>query len=340
MERNWEWNRGICVSILGFDHAVFAVPDLQQARERVRRLGFQFRPGAERSKRGVSTFLIHFGLDYLEVRGIDNAALAGASDLDGPALVDYVAHHGGGLAGYALRTDDLNGMAERLTATSVQAFTHLQFEGPFALGRPAAEGHEVTWRMLMPGGVVWRRAWPMLVEWDTPDDERLKLEPPDQHANTVTGVTSIALVVANLTSARSVYHDQLGLVAATIDEVPSLLADRATYHLGGCAIQLLAPRGDESPLEAVLAHGGEGPFELTLTVSDLDTCQRVLEQAEIAYHTAPDNPSALAVEGADALGARLVFTAPSTSGMSRGATNQGTEQPEQPRQAPEPAGRA
>ena len=333
------------MSILGFDHAVIAVPDLNEARARVERLGFQTRPGAERAGRGVSTFLIRFGLDYLEVRGVNDAELARAGDLDGPALVDYVEHHGGGLAGYALRTDDLDGMAERLTETSVRAFTHLQFEGPFALARPAAQGHEIAWRMLMPGGVVWRRAWPMLVQWNTPDDERRQWEPPDQHANTVTGVTSIALVVASLPSARAVYHDQLGLEAAVIDEVPSLLADRATYHLGGCAIQLLAPRGEESPLEEVLAHGGEGPFELTLMVRDLAACRKALEHAGIAYHTAPENPEALAVEGAETLGARLVFATPSAAGMRQGAAGQarGAEQaakPEQEKHEAEPAGRA
>lgn len=328
------------MAMLGFDHAVIAVPDLSEARERVRRLGFQTRPGAERAGRGVDTFLIRFGLDYLEVRGVHDAALARESDLDGPALVDYVAHNGGGLAGYALRTTDLDGMAQRLTATSMRAFTHLQFEGPFALSR-RTDGHEVSWHMLMLGGVVWRRAWPMLVQWDLADDERHRLEPPDQHPNTVTGVAGIALVVASLESARAVYHDQLGLDAAVIDEVPSLMASRATYRLGGCAIQLLAPQGDESPLEETLGHGGEGLFELTLAVKDLAACRNVLEQEGIAYHTAPDNPGALALEGAEALGARLVFTAAPGTGLSQGGPGTALRaEPERAKPEPERTERA
>ena len=285
------------------------VPDLTRARAALTRLGFQPRPGAERAKRGVDTALVRFGLDYLEVRAIAEPERARDSELDGPALVNFVEQRGGGLAGFALCSDDLAGMAERLDETSLRAFTHLRYDGPYTLTRTTPGGQRVSWRMLMPGGVAWRRPWPILVEWETPDSERCALEPPDQHPNTATGITRIALVVASLESARAIYRDQLGLDPARIDDVPALMADRATYHLAGCAIQLLSPRGAESPLEQILAASGEGPFELTIAVSDLDACQRTLARAGITLHANPDNPSEIALDASDGLGARLIFRA-------------------------------
>ncbi len=309
------------MTTLGIDHAVLAVADLEAARARLTQLGFLTHPGADRPGRGVRTLLVRLGLSALEVRAITDAEHARASDMDGPGLVNYVNRHGGGLAGYALRTADLDGMARQLMSTSLRAFTHLRFEGPFALSRPAGDGQTVAWRMLMPGGVAWRRPWPLVVQWDTPDGERRALEPPDQQPNTATGISGIALAVANLESARAIYREQLGLDAAQLDEVPSLAAHRATYQLGGCAIQLLSPQGDDSPLEAALARGGEGPFELTLAVSDFDACRSVLERAGVAYHTAPDHPGALALDPDEALGARLVFTAAAPFAVADGGAS-------------------
>ena len=174
--------------------------------------------------------------------------------------------------------------------------------------RRRPDGAELTWRVVLVGGAAWRRPWPMLVQWETPDDERVSLEPPVAHPNGARGIAGIAIAVANLETASSIYQDNLGLSRGQADDVPALGARRVTYHLGDCAIQLLSPAGP-GQLQQVLADWGEGPFELTLTVAGLEQARRSLSAAGVEPTPREGTPAALAVPPDQALGTPLVFEA-------------------------------
>jgi catechol 2,3-dioxygenase-like lactoylglutathione lyase family enzyme len=295
-----------------FDHAVIAVRDLSEAVERYRRLGFAVRPGGQHIGHGSHNAIIRFGLDYVELLAVENHEEAAASALNGPSLLDFLRKHEGGLVGFALATARVDTIADRFGRTGVSGYSGLAPLGPVAMQRQRPDGTHLAWRLLLPGGVVWRRPWPFLIQWDTPDSQRLAWEPPSAHPNGASGVSGVAVVVASLDTAIPIYQDELGLEPTQAEDVPALGAQRVQFHLGACIIQLLMPTEDTGPVARELQENGEGPFELTLAVSDLEQTRRALSEAGAAPASLPDAPNALTIPPDRACGARLVFTTPAT----------------------------
>ncbi|HEY7348402.1 MAG TPA: VOC family protein [Ktedonobacterales bacterium] len=281
-----------------FDHAVIAVRDLAEAQRRYQALGFAVSPGGRHTGRGTQNAIIRFGLDYLELIAIyDETELVGRG-LNGQALAEFLAKQEGGLIGYALATADIAQDAERLGRTGLAA------EGPFAMERMRPDGRRLSWRLLVPGSVPWRRPWPFLIQWDAPDAERLVWEEPGVHPNGAAGVAGISLVVRDLERAIDLYQHQLGLEFAHQNEALSLGARRASFRLGAFTIDLLEPTGAglaQQTLEAV----GEGPFELTLTSRSLDQTREALAQGGLSAEQPQADSTGVLLPLRETFGARL-----------------------------------
>jgi catechol 2,3-dioxygenase-like lactoylglutathione lyase family enzyme len=191
--------------ITRFDHLVIATRDLDAASQRFRALGFEVRPGGEHPGQGTRNAIIRFGLDYIELLAIRDEAEARAGGLGGVALREYLREREWGMAGYALATSDIEGAAVRLQAGGMPVV------GPFAMSRQRPDGSSLAWRLLIPDGTPWRRPWPFLIQWETPDAERMALEQPGRHPNGVTGVLGALVAVRDLTAAVQLYERQLEL---------------------------------------------------------------------------------------------------------------------------------
>ena len=203
--------------------------------------------------------------------------------------------------GYALATYDIEDDAARFQRTGLAA------EGPFAMQRLRPDGRLLAWRLLVPGGISWLHPWPFLIQWDTPDAERLTWESPGQHVNSAVGVRGIAVVVSDLDSGGGLYENQLHLTRLDEEEpADELGAKRTSFAVGNCTIDLLAPEGP-GPVEEALADSGEGPFSVTLAVRDLQRARHVLAEAGIETETTGTMGAALAIPPEEALGARLLF---------------------------------
>jgi len=286
--------------IVRFDHAVIAVRDLDEAIRRYQALGFSVSPGGRHTGRGTHNAIIRFGLDYLELLSIYDEAELGGRGLNGEALATFLAQQEGGLVGYALATADITQDAERLQQSGLEA------EGPFAMQRLRPDGRQLSWHLLVPGSVPWRRPWPFLIQWDTPDAERLSWEEPGGHPNGATGVAGISLAVRDLERAIDLYQRQLGLVLAHRDEAPRLAAHRASFRLGAFAIDLVAPSGPGFAQQTVDTVG-EGPLELTLTSKSLDQTRAALEQNGMSAEPFQADAATLLLPIQPALGARLLL---------------------------------
>jgi catechol 2,3-dioxygenase-like lactoylglutathione lyase family enzyme len=287
--------------ITRFDHAVIAMRDLDDAVRRYRDLGFDVVVGGRHPEMGTHNAIIRFGLEYIELLAVADEAEAIASGAKGRVLVNFLRQRSGGLVGYAVAARHIEEDAERFRRTGLAA------EGPFAMSRRRPDGNILSWRLLVPTGVAWRRTWPFLIEWDAPDDQRLAWEPPGVHPNGVTGVRSVAEAVSDLGWASDLYRRQLGLGPGDEDDAIDLGARRATFRLGTFRIDLLAPVAD-GVLAAVLAETGEGPFELTLTVRDRAEAAAILSRAGIPFEDVPIDPTTICVPLKAGLGARLVLT--------------------------------
>jgi catechol 2,3-dioxygenase-like lactoylglutathione lyase family enzyme len=224
--------------ITRFDHAVIAVRDLDDAIRRYRSAGFDVRSGGRHTGRGTRNALIRFGLDYLELIAVDDVAEARAAGQGG--LVDFLATGPGGLAGFALATDDVQSDAEHFREAGIPVV------GPFAMERLRPDGNVLSWRLLVPHGEIWRRPWPFLIEWDQSDELRLELERVDGHPNGSQSVSSLSLVARDLPATLDLWRDALRL------QIEDISPTHARVHLGPQTINLLAGQ-DEGLSEVQLA---------------------------------------------------------------------------------------
>src|SRR5215212_6556216 len=260
--------------ITRFDHAVIAVADLDLAVEAYSALGFEVFLGGRHEHRGTHNALIRFGgVDYIELLGVYDPETAAESGLNGRTLAEFVADREGGL----------------------------EMVGPFEMKREKPDGRELTWRLLVPEDIPWRRRWPFFIEWDDPDEVRLAVEGVGNHANGARSVSGVGVAVRDLEEAVGLYSVLFDAEPFRRDEVTDLAATRASFDVRGFTIDLLSPTGN-GPVREALESDGEGPFEVRIGVEDLTVARQAMGAAET---TGQDElrPPTEAV-----LGARLVLT--------------------------------
>lgn len=120
--------------ILGLDHAVILVRDLEAARRAYARMGFTLTPRGVHSL-GSQNHCIMFERDYLEIMAVPRPH---------PALQyfsDFLAR-GEGLGALALATDDAGGLHAELAAQGIAA------DAPLDFSRPVAGLGEARFRLL------------------------------------------------------------------------------------------------------------------------------------------------------------------------------------------------
>lgn len=274
-----------------FDHVIIGVRDLEAASERYRALGFEVNPGGRHTGLGTANAIIRFGVDYIELLTIADPEEAERAGGSSKVLLDLLQNRPGALAGYALATADIEEDAERLKQGGLAAV------GPFAMERLRPDGRLLSWRLLVPEGVSWRRPWPFLIQWDQSDEQRLSWEQPGSHPNGATTVLGVSVVVASLEDAVELYRDKLGLE-------PRVEGDRATIAVGGFQITLLPASADAAAAQT-LSEIGEGPVAAVIGVQDLARTESVLTEAGVAWQREEDG--AIRVDPDQAVGARLVF---------------------------------
>jgi len=282
--------------ITRFDHAVIAVADLDLAVEAYSALGFEVFLGGRHENRGTHNALIRFGgVDYIELLGVYDPETASESGLNGRTLAEFVADREGGLVGHCYATDDIEAEAARMREAG------LEMVGPFEMKRQKPDGQELTWRLLVPEDIPWRRRWPFFIEWDDPDEARLAAEGVGDHANGARSVTGVGVAVRDLEEAVDLYSVLFDAEPLRRDEVTDLAATRASFDVRGFTIDLLSPTSN-GPVQEALERDGEGPFEVRIGVEDLTAARRATGAAETTGQHELRPPTEAS------LGARLVLT--------------------------------
>ena len=121
--------------VVGLDHAVILVRDLDRARETYERLGFTLTPRGHHSL-GSQNHCIMFGRDYLELMALPAAP---------PAAFQYFAEflsNGEGVGALALATDNAAAAHAELTKAGIPA------DAPLALSRPVADLGEARFTLV------------------------------------------------------------------------------------------------------------------------------------------------------------------------------------------------
>jgi len=271
-----------------FDHIVIAVRDLDAAIRSYQRLGFDATPGGRHTGRGTQNALIRFGLDYIELLSVYNEAEAAASGLRGQIIVDYLREREALLLGYALATTDIEQEAERFRGTD------LLVQEPFPMLRLRPDGHLLSWRLFVPGGSSWRQPWPFLIQWDEPDQERLKKDLPGTHPNGATAWVRIVVLTQDLDRSIDLYQNQLGLPLIQRDSCSRLIAHRAGFSIGNSTILLATPSGS-GPAQEELEKIGEGPYDVSIAVKNLEQTRSYLAQHDVSFQWDAANPKTLRI---------------------------------------------
>lgn len=286
--------------ITRFDHAVIAVSDLDEAIEKYTSLGFEVFPGGRHERRGTHNALIRFsGVDYIELLGVYDPEKAVQSGLNGRTLAEFTRDRAGGLAGHCHATDDIEEEAARMRESG------LDMVGPFEMRRARPDGRALTWRLLVPEDIPWRRRWPFFIEWDNPDKERLAVEGVGEHRNGADSVAGVSVAVRDLDEAVDLYSMLFDSKPAGGGEIPGLAASQATFDVRGFTIELLSPTGD-GPVREALMRDDEGPFEVRVAVADLDFTAEFLTDAGIEAEK-DGQIGGLRIPTRDTLGARMVL---------------------------------
>jgi hypothetical protein len=181
------------------------------------------------------------------------------------------------MAGYALATDDIESDAARLKGSGISAV------GPFAMSRQRPDGSTLAWRLLIPDGTPWRRPWPFLIQWETPDSERMALEQPGEHPNGVTGVLGALVTVRNLAPAIDLYERGLGLPrypAAGLEGFGAVFSAGKTFIA-------LGSQNDVAPTQ----QEGDGVYSVTLAARDPVATAAWLAEHAIAPTREDESPA-------------------------------------------------
>src|SRR5574337_46476 len=144
--------------LLGIDHLVVVVPDLQAASQRYAELGFTVVPGG-RHPVGTHNALIAFADgSYIELIAFFEPS---------PAHRWWTPlRRGGGLVDFCMQTSDLQGDTEAFR----QAGVHIEDPEPLTRVRP--DGYTLRWVLSIPRGPH-RGVAPFLIQDETPREERV-----------------------------------------------------------------------------------------------------------------------------------------------------------------------
>lgn len=280
-------------NVIGIDHAVVMVKDLDEAAENYRQLGFTVSPrGTHSVHMGTGNYTIMFDPDYMELLGV-----LAATELNAPARA-FLDKRGEGIERIAFTAIDSAAGADEIRARGLEPIGPTDFERPVTLPDgtvSAAKFRTFLWPTAeAPGGV-------RIFACQHKTRETVWIPELMQHANAAKRIRQTLIATAE--PAREAAH-----LARLIDRAPKAEADGAvTVPSGGdradfvyLTLDQLGKRYPGVPLTGLSERGGAG---LVLASGDLAATEKALGSA------AERSGAAICVPPARANGALLAFVA-------------------------------
>ena len=280
-------------NVIGIDHAVVMVKDLDHAAENYRRLGFTVSPrGTHSAHMGTGNYTIMFDPDYMELLGV-----LAATEHNAPARA-FLDKRGEGIERIAFTAVDSAAGAEEIRARGLTPIGPTDFERPVTL--PDGTVSAAKFRTFMwptaeaPGGV-------RIFACQHKTRETVWIPELMKHANAAKRIKQI--LIATPEPAQDAAH-----LGRLIDREPKADPDGAvTVPSGGdradfvyLTLEQLAKRYPGVPLAGLAERGGAA---LVLVSGDLAATEKALGSA--AVRSGP----AVCVPPAKANGTLLAFIA-------------------------------
>jgi len=275
--------------VLGIDHVVVVVNDLDAAAGAFRRMGFVVTPRGEHTL-GSRNHCVMLGDDYIEL-------LASPPEDPHPSLRYYTdfARAGDGLAAVALRTDSAKGAYSELLWAGFSPTDPVDFSRPVQLSDGVRDARFRIAQLAAdrtPGGrffvcehftrdAVWRAEY-------------------RAHPNGASGLAAIAIVAEDVAAAAGSYERMFDTRAQPIAE--GLLVETGSAPIALVTASALARR-----LPGITASARPAPTlaALFVRVAERDVAERALAAGGLQPARMPDGSIALGPERAH--GVTLVF---------------------------------
>ena len=280
-------------NVIGIDHAVIMVKDLDKAAENYRRLGFTVSPrGTHSAHMGTGNYTIMFDPDYMELLGV-----LAATEHNAPARA-FLDKRGEGIERIAFTAIDSAAGAEEIRARGLTPIGPTDFERPVTLPNgtvSAAKFRTFMWPTAeAPGGV-------RIFACQHKTRETVWIPELMRHANAAKRIKQI--LVATPEPAQDAAH-----LGRLIDRKPKAEPDGAmTVPSGGdradfvyLTLEQLGKRYPGVPLAGLAERGGAA---LVLASSDLAATEKALGSA--AVRSGP----AVCMPPAESNGTLLAFVA-------------------------------
>lgn len=280
-------------NIIGIDHAVVMVQDLDNAAENYRQLGFTLSPrGTHSAHMGTGNYTIMFDPDYMELLGV-----LVPTEHNAPARA-FVERHGEGVERIAFTAVDAAAGAEEVRARGLTPIGPTDFERPVTLPNgtvSAAKFRTFMWPTAeAPGGV-------RIFACQHKTRETVWIPELMTHANAAKRISQV--LIATPEPAKEAAH-----LARLIDREPKTDTDGAvTVTSGGdradfvyLTLDQLGKRYPSVPLAGLSERGGAA---LVLVSGDLTATGKALGSAGIR------SGAAIVVPPAKANGTLLAFVA-------------------------------
>lgn len=280
-------------NVIGIDHAVVMVKDLDKAAENYRQLGFTVSPrGTHSIHMGTGNYTIMFDPDYMELLGV-----LAATELNAPARA-FLDKRGEGIERIAFTAVDSAAGAEEIRARGLEPIGPTDFERPVTLPNgtvSAAKFRTFMWPTAeAPGGV-------RIFACEHKTRETVWIPELMRHANAARRIKQT--LIATPDPAKEAAH-----LGRLIDREPTTDADGAVTVPSGTeradfvylTLDQLAKRYPGVPLAGLSERGGAA---LVLVSANLAATEKALGSAAVR------SGAAICVPPAKANGTLLAFVA-------------------------------
>lgn len=232
--------------LLGIDHIVIAVRDLEAALRSYEQLGFTVVPGG-RHPVGTHNVLISFADgSYIEIIAFyrDNPDHRWWK----PLQIEE------GLVDFCMQTDDLAGDTGKLRGAGVA------IDAPVPWSRARPDGYQLKW-VLSLAREGHRGVAPFLIQDETPRSERVPQR--FDHKNGAAGIGTVTVAADDLPAVTGWYESVLGYNGEPVKRA-DLKAEGVRFRIGAHIFEFVKPVTEKSPLTDWMKARGPSPFSATL----------------------------------------------------------------------------
>ncbi len=232
--------------LLGIDHIVIAVANLEAAITSYEQLGFTVVPGG-RHPVGTYNALISFADGaYMELIAFYEA---------NPKHRWWAPlQKGGGLVDFCMQTDNL------IADTAALRNAGVNIDDPVPWSRTRPDGYRLKWLLSIPREGH-RGVAPFLIQDETPRQERIPRQ--TSHQNGASGIGTVTVAVEDLPKVRKWCQSVLGYTDTAVER-RDMEAAGFSFTIGPHRLEFAAPDAATSPLTNWLKARGPSPFAATL----------------------------------------------------------------------------